>query len=127
MGTDQPYVNELIVRGLVVGAFAENCWIVGNRRTWEAICVDPGDQPAEILALARDMGVRIKAIANSHAHIDHVLGVRGVREETGARFLLHPGDLDILRGTATAPERTATTAPTATVSAGPAVTATPGG
>jgi glyoxylase-like metal-dependent hydrolase (beta-lactamase superfamily II) len=93
-------VNETIIRGIVVGAFAENCWVIGNRRTGEAICVDPGDQPDEILAMARDMGVRIKYIANSHAHIDHVLGVGGVREATGARFLLHAGDLEILRGTA---------------------------
>lgn len=91
----EPYVNELIVRGIVVGAFQENCWVIGNRRTGEAVCVDPGDQPDEILAMARDMGVRIKYIANSHAHIDHILGVGKVREETGAKFLLHRADLAI--------------------------------
>ncbi len=90
-------VNETIVRGIVVGAFAENCWVVGNRRTGEAICIDPGDQPGEVLALAKDMGVTIKAIANSHAHIDHILGVRGVQAGTGASFLLHERDLDLLR------------------------------
>ncbi|MGH2611218.1 MAG: MBL fold metallo-hydrolase [Tepidiformaceae bacterium] len=89
--------NELMVRGIVVGVFQENCWVVGNRRTREAICIDPGDQPAEILALARDMGVEIKLIANSHAHIDHVLGVHGVHAATGAKFLLHHQDLDLLR------------------------------
>ncbi|MGH2607926.1 MAG: MBL fold metallo-hydrolase [Tepidiformaceae bacterium] len=89
--------NELMVRGIVVGVFQENCWVVGNRRTREAICIDPGDQPAEILALARDMGVEIKLIANSHAHIDHVLGVQGVHAATGAKFLLHHQDLDLLR------------------------------
>ena len=72
---DMEVVNELMVRGIVVGVFQENCWVVGNRRTGEAICIDPGDQPDEVLALARDMGVTIKYIANSHAHIDHVLGV----------------------------------------------------
>lgn len=90
-------VNETIVRGIVVGVFAENCWVVGNRRTGEAICIDPGDQPDEVLALAKDMGVTIKAIANSHAHIDHILGVRGVQAATGASFLLHQSDLDLLR------------------------------
>jgi glyoxylase-like metal-dependent hydrolase (beta-lactamase superfamily II) len=105
MADPEPHVSELILRGLVVGAFAENCWIIGNRRTGEAICVDPGDQADEILALARDMGVQIKAIANSHAHIDHVLGVRGVREASGARFLLHPADIEILRGTAASASR----------------------
>ena len=89
--------NEIMVRGIVVGVFQENCWVVGNRRTGEAICIDPGDQPGEVLALAKDMGVTIKAIANSHAHIDHILGVRGVQAATGANFLLHRSDLDLLR------------------------------
>jgi glyoxylase-like metal-dependent hydrolase (beta-lactamase superfamily II) len=77
--------------------FAENCWVIGSRRTGEGICIDPGDQPDEILAMARDMGVNIKLITNSHAHIDHILGVRGIQEATGAKFLLHPGDLEIAR------------------------------
>jgi glyoxylase-like metal-dependent hydrolase (beta-lactamase superfamily II) len=89
--------NELMVRGIVVGVFQENCWVVGNRRTGEGICIDPGDQPDEVLALARDMGVKIKYIANSHAHIDHVMGVAGVHAATGAKFLLHQRDLELLR------------------------------
>ena len=89
--------NELMVRGIVVGVFQENCWVVGNRRSGEAICIDPGYQPDEVLALARDMGVRIKAIANSHAHLDHILGVHGVHSATGAKFLLHRSDLDLLQ------------------------------
>jgi glyoxylase-like metal-dependent hydrolase (beta-lactamase superfamily II) len=100
MSAGEPQVNETIIRGIVVGAFAENCWVIGNRRSGEAICVDPGDQPDEILAMARDMGVRIKYVANSHAHIDHILGVGPVREATGARFLLHAGDVELARNAA---------------------------
>jgi len=100
-----PSVNEIIVHGIVVGAFQENCWVIGNRRTGDAICVDPGDQPDEILAMAKDMGVSIRYIANSHAHIDHVLGVRGVIEATGAKFLLHASDLELLRNTASSARR----------------------
>ncbi len=100
MSDADPSVNEIIVHGIVVGAFQENCWVIGNRRTGEAVCVDPGDEPDEIMAMAKDMGVRIKYIANTHAHIDHILGVGPIREAAGAKFLLHPGDLDIARGTA---------------------------
>jgi glyoxylase-like metal-dependent hydrolase (beta-lactamase superfamily II) len=89
--------NEVMVRGIVVGVFQENCWVVGSRKTGEAICIDPGDQPGEILALARDMGVAIKFIANSHAHVDHIMGVQGIHAATGARFLLHQSDLELLR------------------------------
>lgn len=91
----EPQVTEIIIKGIVVGVFQENCWIIGNRRTGEAICIDPGDQPEEILALAKDMGVVIKAIANSHAHVDHILGVRGVQAATGAKFFMHRGELPI--------------------------------
>lgn len=96
----EPHVSELIVKGIVVGVFAENCWIVGSRRTGEAIAIDPGDQAEEVLALARDMGVKIRLIANSHGHLDHVLGVRGVQAATGAKFLLHSQDLPVARGAA---------------------------
>ncbi len=87
--------TELMVRNVVVGLFRENCYIVGSRRTGEAICVDPGDEPAEILALARDMGVRITRIVCTHAHLDHIMAVRAVKEATGAPFLLHADDLDL--------------------------------
>lgn len=91
-------VNEIMVRGIVVGVFfKENCWIVGNRQSGEAVCIDPGDNPDEILALARDLGVHIKFIVNSHGHFDHVLGVRGVQAATGARFLLSEADVPVLR------------------------------
>ncbi len=96
----EPHVSELIIKGIVVGVFAENCWIIGSRRTGEAIAIDPGDQPEEILALARDMGVTIKVIANSHGHLDHILGVRGVQGATGAKFLLHREELAVARGSA---------------------------
>ncbi len=88
-------VTELIVRGIVVGVFQENCWVIGNRRTGEGICIDPGDQPEEIMAMARDMGVTIKAIANSHAHVDHILGVAEVQRQTGAKFYMHQGEAGI--------------------------------
>jgi len=91
----EPQVSEIMVRGIVVGVFAENCWVVGNRRTGEAIAIDPGDQHNDILAMARDMGVTIKAIANSHAHVDHILGVRGVQAATGAKFYMHPAEAPI--------------------------------
>ena len=98
----EPQVSEIMVRGIVVGVFAENCWIIGSRRTREGIVIDPGDQPQEILALAKDMGLNVKVIANSHAHVDHILGVRDVQEATGAKFLLHPQELEIARGAARA-------------------------
>ena len=86
-----------MVRGVVVGLFQENCYIIGSRRTGEAICVDPGDEVGEIRALARDMGVRITKIVCSHGHLDHLMAVRELKESTGAPFLLHRADVPLAR------------------------------
>lgn len=93
--TNEPQVSELIVNGIVVGVFQENCWVIGNRRTSEAICIDPGDQAGDILHMAGEMGVTIKAIACSHAHVDHILGVRDVQRQTGAKFYMHTAEAPI--------------------------------
>jgi glyoxylase-like metal-dependent hydrolase (beta-lactamase superfamily II) len=86
---------ELEVRGVVVGLFQENCWIVGSRARGEACVIDPGDEPEEILALARDMGVKITCVLASHAHLDHIMAARAIVEATSAPFLLHAADLPI--------------------------------
>jgi hydroxyacylglutathione hydrolase len=90
-----PQVVELEVRGVVVGLFRENCWVVGSRQRGEACVIDPGDEPEEILALARDMGVRITRVVASHAHLDHIMVARDIIEATGAPFLMHASDLFI--------------------------------
>ena len=90
-----PQVAEIEVRGVLVGLFQENCWIIGNRRTREAVCVDPGGQVDEIYDLAKDMGVQIKVIAASHAHLDHIMGVHELQTRTGAKFAMHPDDRTI--------------------------------
>lgn len=89
--------QEFIVRGIVVGLFRENCYVIGSRRTGEAVVVDPGDEPDAILALARDMGVSIRRIVCTHAHLDHVMAAQAIKEATAAPFLLHSADLELAR------------------------------
>jgi hydroxyacylglutathione hydrolase len=89
-------INELVVRGVVVGLFGTNCYIVGSRQRSEAVVLDPGDEPESILALARDLGVRITRVIATHAHLDHVLAAQALKNETGATFCLHEDDADIL-------------------------------
>src|ERR1700674_1476477 len=93
MGSEAgPPVVELEVRGVVVGLFRENCWVVGSRQRGEACVIDPGDEPEEILALARELGVRITRVIASHAHLDHIMVARDIIEATGAPFLMHASD-----------------------------------
>jgi glyoxylase-like metal-dependent hydrolase (beta-lactamase superfamily II) len=74
------------------GQFVENCYLVGDRRTREAVIIDPGEEPAMFLAELDTRGWRLRAIWLTHAHLDHVLGVGAVKRATGAPVYLHPLD-----------------------------------
>ena len=81
---------------LPVGALAANCYILIHPAGGQACIIDPGAEPERILqALPR--GVQVRYVLVTHAHFDHVGAVAAVRQATGAPFLLHPSDLELLR------------------------------
>lgn len=73
-----------------VPPFSENTYLLGDAEAGEAIVVDPGGRVEDILRVAERRGVRIVKIVNTHAHIDHVIGVPALQARTGAPFWLHP-------------------------------------
>jgi glyoxylase-like metal-dependent hydrolase (beta-lactamase superfamily II) len=91
-------VPELVVTQLENGRFLENCWLVGDAATRDAVLVDPGEEPERFLAAVHSGQWRVGAIWLTHAHIDHVLGVPAVRAATGAPVLLHPADRPLYDG-----------------------------
>jgi hydroxyacylglutathione hydrolase len=82
---------------LPVGLLQCNCSIIGDPESREALVVDPGDETARILeALARH-ALTVKAIVSTHAHIDHVGGLRKLQQATGAPVLMHADDMELYR------------------------------
>jgi len=77
---------------LTNGAFAENCYLVADQRTRDAVIVDPGEETDLFLARLADNGWTLRQIWLTHAHLDHVAGVGALKEATGATVLLHPAD-----------------------------------
>src|SRR5260370_35010080 len=59
-----------------VGMLQCNCSIIGDPVTREALVVDPGDEVSRILELLGRHRLTVKAIVSTHAHIDHVAGLR---------------------------------------------------
>ena len=87
----------MILKTLVVGPFMSNCYIVGSESTKEGLIIDPGAEANEILKNVKDLGLNIKAIALTHAHIDHIGAVKDVKEATGAEVAVHTDDVSLLQ------------------------------
>ncbi len=80
------------IESLVVGPFQSNCHIVACGETGEAVIFDAGDDAPDILARVKAMGVTVKAVVNTHAHLDHVAGVGGVVDALGVPVFMHRDD-----------------------------------
>lgn len=98
MADANPNELALIHEIIPVGMLQCNCSIVGDAPTREAIVIDPGDEVDRILALLAKHRLTVKAILSTHAHIDHVGGLKKLHDVTGAPVLMNEGDLEMYRG-----------------------------
>jgi hydroxyacylglutathione hydrolase len=74
------------------GVFAENCYLIVDEQAKQCAVVDPGEEAGLILHKIKETGSTLVGIWLTHAHLDHVVGVGRVAEETGVPVWLHPGD-----------------------------------
>jgi hydroxyacylglutathione hydrolase len=87
----------MILETFPVGPLACNCTIMGDKEAGEAIVVDPGDEVARIHRRLTELGLKLKQILVTHAHIDHVGGALKLKRLTGAPILLNENDLPLLK------------------------------
>ncbi len=85
------------VQTLVVSMFATNCYLVSCRETGEGVVIDPGAEGKRILHKIEEKGLRIKAIINTHGHIDHTGANGRLKEALKAPLLFPEKDLGIYR------------------------------
>jgi hydroxyacylglutathione hydrolase len=80
------------IRSVTVGPFEENTYLVYDEATRDAVLVDPGDEPERIIELAESTGVAPREIWLTHAHLDHIGGIAGVKRRWDVPVFMHPLD-----------------------------------
>ena len=84
---------KMIIEEITVTAFQQHTRILGCEQTKRAICMDPGDDSDAIVAAIDKHGFELQAIAVTHAHLDHIGGVTGLKKrKPGAAIILHKAD-----------------------------------
>jgi hydroxyacylglutathione hydrolase len=83
----------MIIEQITCTPFQQQTRILGCERTRRAICVDPGEDAAEIVGALERNELELQAIALTHAHMDHIGGVAALkRARPAAEVILHEAD-----------------------------------
>ena len=80
------------VAGLTVGAFQENCYLLTETDANRCVIIDPGAEPDLIITAIERSGAAPEAIWLTHAHLDHIGAISGLRRRFDVPVYLHPLD-----------------------------------
>jgi hydroxyacylglutathione hydrolase len=87
----------VIVSGITVGAFQENCYLVSDPDSEALAVVDPGSDADAIISEVERTGKTPKAIWITHAHVDHIGAIAPVKRRWNVPVWLHPLDEPLYR------------------------------
>jgi hydroxyacylglutathione hydrolase len=95
----------IIIKYFTFNFFAENTYVLHDDVSKEAIIIDPGCyEKSEFDTLYKYIETHQlipSKILNTHAHIDHVLGVEAIKNKYKIPFYLHPNDAPLLKSVKT--------------------------
>lgn len=88
------------IQSFVFNPFMENTFVLHDE-TKECVIIDPGcyepEEKLEIEEYIKDLDLKVKALLNTHCHIDHVLGNSFIKEKYNVALYLHPKDVQTLK------------------------------
>jgi len=80
------------------GDFSENGYLLQCGADGPGIVIDPGASVPSMVEFIQEAGMEVDAILLTHAHLDHVEGIPGIRElAPEAPIYLHQDDLRLYR------------------------------
>lgn len=93
----------ITVKSFVFSPFSENTYILYDE-TLEAVIIDPGcyeqHEKEELKNYISSKKLNIKALLQTHAHLDHVFGSAYVKRQYNVDMYLHKAELPVLKDVA---------------------------
>lgn len=79
---------------LSLGDMDNNCYILGDEKTKQAVLIDAPAQAGEILDVLEEEGLTLKYVLLTHSHFDHIRALDDVCDQTGAKVMIHTFEAD---------------------------------
>ncbi len=76
-----------------MGPLATNCYLLSHNG--HAFIIDPAEDGEGLYRLLTDRGLHLDGILLTHAHYDHMGGLKVLHDLSGANVYLHPADFPI--------------------------------
>jgi glyoxylase-like metal-dependent hydrolase (beta-lactamase superfamily II) len=83
------------ISSITVGPLQENCYLLVDVDSRDAVVVDPGDEAHRIIDVIDSNQARLTAIWLTHGHVDHVGAAAPLVEAYNVPVFLHPSDLPL--------------------------------
>lgn len=83
-----------MIKTFVGGELRENCYIVSDDNTKEALVIDPGYKEEGIYKFILENNLKVKYIYLTHCHFDHIYGASWLREKINAPILCLDKELE---------------------------------
>jgi glyoxylase-like metal-dependent hydrolase (beta-lactamase superfamily II) len=77
----------MIFEQIMTGGDRNYAYLIGDEGTKKAAVVDPANHPKKVLARAKEQGLEVVYLINTHGHSDHTSGNKHVLSKTGARLV----------------------------------------
>ena len=84
----------LEIKSFPLGALETNCYLLFEGQ--QALAIDPGGDPSELLSFLEKRQLQLKYILNTHFHFDHIQGNKSLQDKTGAPIYANSEDAYLL-------------------------------
>ncbi|MBU1626980.1 MBL fold metallo-hydrolase, partial [bacterium] len=83
------------IETLCVGPLEVNCYILSTNKE-NALIIDPGADPDNILRYIKFHDLNVKYILNTHGHVDHIGSNASIKSATKPELMIHKDDAFML-------------------------------
>lgn len=84
--------NSLKVMSFSLGELSTNCYIVVDKKSAEAVIIDPADAGEFLVQKVLEKELKVKMIIATHGHFDHILAATYLQLALKVPFLIHKED-----------------------------------
>ncbi len=89
-------MKKIIIGCYVVGMIQTNFYYLHREGESAAVVFDPADYGRELNEELKKQGLEVKAILLTHGHFDHIMGVKALKEASGAPVYASALERDVL-------------------------------